>query len=101
MATLLELALLPQDAGFANLKEKIKAATMIKAAAIIDGVVPNSGLLTWAQDAMRNPEAASNILIPYVLATNGAATVAAIVGASDSAIQTNINAAVDALYTSV
>lgn len=94
MATYLELFALRSDS---DLNDKIAVAVAKKAQAIIDEATPTAAEIAWANEAINNPVAKAGTLINYVLAANSEATPAQITGASDASIQTNVNAAVDAL----
>jgi hypothetical protein len=98
MATLEELSGLPGGPGWDDLILKIKAAVIIKAHALLTGT-PTAGETAWAEEALTNPQNKSEIIIFYVLAANAGVTTAQILNASDSAIQTNVNSAVDQLVT--
>ena len=95
MATYSELrALFSND----ELRHKIEIAVIIAAEAIRSelATVPNhANRLTWAIEAFNQPAAVANKMMMAVLAGNAAATVAQITGATDAAIQTKVNAAVD------
>jgi hypothetical protein len=52
--------------------------------------------LLWAVKAFQSPRAVAVIMLRVVLGANKSATVAAITGASDALIQSNVDAAVDA-----
>ncbi len=80
-----------------ELRNKIAVAVTIKAQALIDAENPTAGQISWANAAIENPVSKADVLMNYVLAANKAATSAQISGAADSAIQTNVNAAVDKL----
>ena len=53
--------------------------------------------LVWAEKALANPEAMTPQVMWAVLAANNAATVGNITGATDAAIQSNVDAVVDVL----
>ena len=94
MATLIELFDLSSDE---TLRNKIASASAKKAQTLIDGVTPTAAEIAWANNTIIDPLGRANVLINYVLAANSAASVAAIQGATDNAIQTNVDTAVDAL----
>lgn len=79
------------------LRNKVSVAVVVKAQSLLDGATPSAAEVAWANAAISNPVEKANVLLNYVLAANKSANVAAITGASDSAIQTNVDAAVDAL----
>lgn len=79
------------------LRNKVAVACCIKAQALIDLASPTAAQITWASNALAAPATAAAKLLPYVLAANNTLTLAQIQGASDSAIQSGVNAAVDKL----
>jgi len=98
MATYTELAAITNDSGWSGLMEKIQVAIVIKAVAIIDSTTPAASLLEWAKSAVANPGSAAQSIAYYVVGANSTATLSQITGASDTAVQNNVNDAVDALY---
>ncbi len=92
MATLQELSGLYGDGDLIN---KISAAIIIKA----NDYLTNVGTATaaekaWAAKAFLSPQTEADRVLKAVLAQNAGLSVAAIQGAADSAIQTNVNDAV-------
>lgn len=98
MATYAELAAIQDDPQYNSLRQKIGVACAIKAAAVIGSPTPGADVLAWAKSTAANPLQAGDALIYYVIASNAAASVSQIYSATDSAIQTNVNDAVDAIY---
>ena len=94
MATYAELKVLTQDIA---LRDKVEIAVDVKAAEILDDGASTTDEVSWASEAIQNPSLRAVEILNYVLAVNKALTVAAIQGASDAAIQANVNMAVDAL----
>lgn len=92
MATYAELYDLRTES---DLRNKIAVAVCIKAKDYIALATPTANQLTWASKALTNPEAEANKIMPYVLAANSTATAVQIRAATDTAIQNNVNAAVD------
>lgn len=92
MATYAELFDLRSNSGLRN---KVAVAVAKKAQAIFDLATPTAKQVTWAGEAIENPVSKADALLNYVLAKNSASTVAQISAASDAAIQTNVDAAVD------
>ncbi len=90
MATLEELHDLFNDSA---LLKKIRSALLISIKNILDGA-PTVDDRKYAAKVFDNPGAEADRIIKYVLAANSGSTVAAIKGASDSSIQTNVDAAV-------
>jgi hypothetical protein len=97
MATLAELAGLRGSAGWDDLVHKIRAAAAIKAVAIAEEATPTAEELAWAKAYLAGPAAMADQIVHYVVADNAGFTTAQILGASDAAIQTAVNAAVDNL----
>jgi hypothetical protein len=97
MATLEELGNITNDTNWGLLAEKVRAAAAIKAASIINSATPTAGQLAWAKSAINNPKNAGDDIIFYVISANAGATVAQIFSAPDTAIQNNVNDAVDKL----
>ena len=101
MATYEELAGLRDDeAQWGPFLQKVRVATAIKATSVIQSATPGATILEWAKNAIQNPVPAGNAIVWYVVGANSSATVAQIYGASDDQIQTNVDAAVDAIYGS-
>jgi hypothetical protein len=94
MATFQELFDLRANA---DLRNKVSVAIVKKAQSLIDISVPSANQIQWANQALLDPLAMTTKLFPYVLAQNSGATVTAILAASDSAIQTSVDAAADKL----
>ena len=70
---------------------------MIKAHDMLTQTGATENEITWAEAALRDPHGVALDLLRYVLAANAAQDVATITSASDSAIQNNVNTAVDVL----
>lgn len=96
MATYLELHGIKAEDDFKNLEYKVQVAVVKKAQTLLDGT-PNATSGAWASNALKNPRGVAEQIMNYVIAANDSATTTAILGASDSAIQTNVDTAVDAL----
>ena len=94
MATYDELFGLDSDSAFRN---KIAVAVVVKAHAVLNEPSPSAGRVGWATAALANPAAGAKSLLRYVVAENKGLSVAQILSASDGAIQTNVNTAVDVL----
>ena len=95
MATYAELIIASQNG---TLTDKIKVACFIAAEVVRTevGTTPNhTNRLLWAKQVYADPSRESTRMTWAVLAQNAAQTLAAITGASDSAVQTAVNAAVD------
>jgi hypothetical protein len=94
MATYAELFELRADSPLRN---RVTVAVVVKAQGLIDGASPTAAEITWSEEALRSPVSRATEILNYVLAANKAATVANITGATDAAIQSNVDAAADAL----
>ena len=95
MATYSELFTLSNDA---SLRNKVTVALVIKAQALLD-TAPTAAEVTWSKEALENPKSKADDLLFYVLAANKGLSVSAIEGATDSAIQTNVDAAVGVIIS--
>ena len=80
------------------LRNKIAVAVTVKAQDLLDGT-PTAAQVQWASEAIADPIGKAGMLLNYVLAANKDATVQQINGASDAAIQANVDAAVDVLIS--
>jgi hypothetical protein len=96
MATYTELHALRGDASSATLLQKIAVAICIKANALAKAT-PTAAQRDWAKAALANPEVYVGIVLNYILADYNTATAVAITGATDTQVQTAVNAAVDTL----
>lgn len=95
MATYLELL---AASGNDGLRQKVRVGCTIAANAVMleDVATTNhAGRLAWAKSVYENPEAVGDRMLWAVIAQNSNATLSQITGASDAAIQTAINAAVN------
>lgn len=95
MATLTELSSLLNDGP---LTDKTKAACLVAAQAIItenSGTTNHANRLKWAKKVFQDPVSQGTLMLRAVLAANSTATLTQINSASDSTIQTAVNAAVD------
>lgn len=108
MATYIELRDLFGDG---DIRKKIETAIAIASQIILSGgdtAAPfdqTAGAhdlrIKWANDALKNTTREAEKLHKYVLAANSELTAGQIQGASDSAIQSNVNGAIDAIATAV
>ena len=98
MATYEDLYENRSSTDYQALINKIVVAVAIKAEDIASEASPTAEELAWAIKALTNPRGEADAIINFVMAANNTATIAAINGASDSAIQTNVNDAVDTLF---
>jgi len=99
MATYSELFDLRSNSA---LKNKITVACVIASELIrteAPATVNHAARMQWAKAVFADPEAEAERMFMAVLAQNAAATVAAITGATDAAIQTAVMNAVDVFAT--
>ena len=97
MATLTELYGLINDP---TLTQKTEAACLVAAGVIMaesSGTANHANRLKWAKSVSQDPVTQGTRMLRLLLATNSAATLAQITGASDSTIQTAVNGAIDVL----
>ena len=93
MATYAELFDLKSSAFV--LRNKVIVAVTVKAQTILDLATPTDNQVAWAANAISDPVRFADKIMLYVLAANKSATTSQISGASDSTVQTNVDAAVD------
>jgi hypothetical protein len=91
MATYAELI---QAAGDSALIDKVRVACVIAADAIRQNGAATAAQKAWARGVFNNPETPQTGLLWAVLAQNKASTLAAILGATDTQVQTAVDAAV-------
>lgn len=99
MASYPELYGLKNDSALRN---RVMVACIIAGEGIMDesGTTPNhANRLLWAASVFANPATEANRMFMAVLAANKDYTVAQIQGATDAAIQTNVDAHVDLFAT--
>ena len=96
MATYTDIYNLRSDSGLRN---KVAVAVIKKAQNLLDGGTPTPNEVAWSSNAIGNANQQAEKILSYVLAANSGSTVTAIKGATDAAIQTNVDKAVDALIT--
>ena len=95
MATYAELSAIKTEASWPTFLDKVRLAAAVKAAAILDSATPSAAAVAWASAALSSPASAGDDVVWYVIAKNKGVALTAILGASDSAIQANVDAAVD------
>ena len=93
MATYTELKALQSDSV---LQDKIAVACVIAAHTRLSGT-PSAAEAVWASGVIQSPGPVAKAVINAVLAANKTASVATIQGATDAAIQTNVDSVVDGL----
>ena len=98
MATYLELTSLfteqAQPGQTQDLLDKVMAAVMIGVDSIRAETTATSNhdaRVTWGKEAAADPRGKASEMLPLVLAANKTATVNNITGASDTAIQSNVD----------
>ena len=97
MATYAELFALSQNGP---LKDKVAVACIVAAEIIrteLTSVPNHAARLVWARKALENPDAVAIAALRAALVQNSGLTVAQINGATDAALQTAVNNAVDLL----
>lgn len=94
MATLTELTSLFADG---DLIKKISAALVISVKDLLDGATPTAADRAYAAKVFAGPHKEAHRALMFVLAANATASVEQIQGASDSAIQANVDAVVPVL----
>jgi hypothetical protein len=101
MATYDELLLASENGPLGN---RIRVACVIAAEAIrteAGATANHANRLIWAKAVFANPQHESARMLWAVLAQNKTFTLAQITGATDTAIQTAVNTAVDVFATGV
>lgn len=94
MATLSQLAAIQTDPGWGTLVEKIRAAAVVTASKIIDDVASTPQAVRWARQVLSNPASGPTLSITqYLVGKNSEFTIAQIIGVSDAAIQSGVDAA--------
>ena len=88
--------------GESELRNRVQVAVIVAAETIRgeDGATDNhANRLLWAASAFENPGGMANRILMAVLAVNKSATLAQITGATDEALQNNVNAVIDLFAT--
>jgi len=98
MATYQELFNYISTPEYQDLVNKITVAVAVKAQAIAEEATPTAESIAWAASALGNPRSVADAVINYVIAANAGLTTTQISNASDAAIQTNVDTAVDKLF---
>jgi len=97
MATYVELHDLASSGTLSDLRKKLRVAITIKANAIAESATPTAAAKAWALQALGNPQSFEQTVLNYVLADNATATTTAIANATDTMVQTAVDAAVNTL----
>ncbi len=95
MATYVELYSLRNDS---ELRNRVTAAVIIAAETVMGedgGTANHANRLTWAKNALISPRAETKRMFWALLAANKDATVTSIQGATDAAIQVNVDDHID------
>ena len=102
MATLLEIAELPDNPLWGQLVNRVRAACVKKAAAIISSASPGEGAKDWAKTCLASPTSVSNQIVVAVIGIvdNQFENVpaATILSADEPDLLTYVYLAVDKLY---
>ena len=99
MATYFELL---QAAEHQDLTRRVRVAVIVAAEAVraeSGGTANHPNRLVWAKGVFERPDQEAQRMLWVVLAQNKDATLAQIIGASDSVVQSAVNAAVDVFAT--
>ena len=86
--------------GDASLTARCKIAGLVAADTVrqeSSNTANHSFRLVWASKMLKQPDEEANRIVLAVVAQNASATVAQIIGASDSTLQTAVNGAIDLL----
>ena len=94
MATYIELRNVADDT---SLRNRIDVAVTGAATSILAGASPTTEAIRWAANVLSNPRTEGIKALRFVIMENAGAGVTQIVGASDSAIQANVDVVVPAL----
>jgi hypothetical protein len=100
MATYAEIMGIVGGTSGDPLKLQIRVAIVVAANAILNeatGTTNHANRLIWAKEAVSSPDTEAQKMLWAVLAQNAALTVTQITTASDSAVQTAVNNAVNLL----
>ena len=97
MATYQELHALRGLPSTDPLKQKIAVAIVVKANAVAKLASPTVAQKAWALAALANPLKDADTVFNYIIGEYNAQTVGVITGASDSVVQTAVDATVDKL----
>lgn len=93
MATYTELYDLRSNS---ELRNKVAVAVVVAAQAKLAGS-PSAAEAAWARGVSASPNHTAEAVINLILAANKDLTVSAITGATDTAIQSNVDAVIDGL----
>jgi len=94
MATYQELRALFNDS---DLMEKVEVAVVVAANDLATAATPTTAQKAWAAQVAANPSGEAQTAMMFVLAQNKGQSVATIQGATDAALQNNVNSVVPVL----
>ena len=97
MATYVELHSIRGASSLVPLRQKISIALCIKANLLAKLPTPTEAQKAFAKATFQSPEVYVDTALNYILAGYNTATLVAITDATDAAVQTAVNAAVDTL----
>lgn len=100
MATLLELRSLFKGNSTGDLLNRVDAAVIIEAKALLDGT-PTANDQKWVSNVLADPRGESEKVFKFILAANKDSTVAQIEAATDAQIQNNVSAVVPSLVSAL
>lgn len=102
MADYLTLSTINTQAGYGDFVKRLQHAIREKAHAIAQLTTPTDKQITWAKEALANPDSQRHLIEGYIYAEFSANSVAQIFGAPDSganSLQGAVDAAVDNLLS--
>lgn len=97
MATYIELANIQSAAGWSDFLNKVRVAAVLKAVALLDSATPTAAQVAWAKSTLASPNQGGDDVVWYVIGANAGVALSSILAASDTAVQNNVNAAVDVI----
>ena len=99
MATYQEIREIWGNASNDGLKAQVEVATVISAQAFLVSATASTDELKWASSVLSNPRGEAQKALMSVIAANKSVTVAQMQGASDAAVQTQIDSIVAGLVS--
>ncbi len=94
------LDLFSEGVNNSDLQDKVKFAVIVAAHTVVNedvGTTNHANRFAWALEALRAPSEQAKIALRYMLAENKTLSIANIQIASDTAIQVNVDAAIDVM----
>jgi hypothetical protein len=98
MATYNEIHNAVNGATFAELRNRIWVATLVKAKAVIADAAAPEPRLNWAKSAFSDIDRETELMLLNLIGGSTAQTIAVLAAVNDAAVQTAVNTAIDALY---